>query len=316
MVKIAFMLSLLVLINASTLSLTPADVSTFLSGFFTGLQTDPSVQSTCATDFVGINSDTSKLVADILLLLNNQKIPLTTIVNDFQELVQGVAPLSADCKFPQLVLALTKVLGPNGYSIVMRNYFKNMQVVSNDLAHLQSCGTDYESCGLYAGELFRYLVGFSLGDHVVMITEEAVVGLKSSNYEDLLTGLLRGLQTDPSTDSQCVSDFLGLEGNLNKIVEDIQELVGGNTSALFKLINDIKSLQVPNMIEECNIVGLADQIEVLAGPNGFMTLWVNYSKNEAKITEDLEVIKTCENDYLTCGESLGNMFQLLVGWSI
>jgi len=127
---------------------------------------------------------------------------------------------------------------------------------------------------------------------------------------------LRGLQTDPSTDSQCVSDFLGLEGNLNKIVEDIQELVGGNTSALFKLINDIKSLQVPNMIEECNIVGLADQIEVLAGPNGFMTLWVNYSKNEAKITEDLEVIKTCENDYLTCGESLGNMFQLLVGWSI
>lgn len=316
MAKIAYMLSLLVLINASTLTLTPADVSAFFSGFFSGLQTDPSVQSDCAADFVNVNSDTSKLVEDILSLLNNQKVPITTIVNDFQTLVQGIAPLSGDCKFPQLIQALRKVLGPNGYSIVMRNYFKNMQVVSKDLIQLQSCGTDYESCGLYAGELFRYLVGFSLGDYVMMIPESAIVGLKSSNYEDLLTGILRGLQVDPSTDSQCVSDFLSLEGNLNVIGEDLKDLVGGNTAVLFKLIKDIKSLQVPNMIEECNIVGLADQIEVLAGPNGFMTLWVNYSKNEPKITEDLEVAKTCDEDYLTCGEALGNMFQLLVGWSI
>lgn len=316
MAKIACMLSLLVLINASTLTLTPQDASAFLAGFFQGLQTDPSVPSVCGGDFQSLNENSIKLIQDVLLMINKQQGSIATIMTDFQTLVQDASPLAADCNFPQLFLALEKVLGPNGYAIIMRNYFKNIQIVSATLQDLQTCGTDYESCGLYAGELFRYLVGFSLGDYVIMVPESAVLGLKTSNYEELILGILKGLQSDPTTDSQCVSDFASLTDKLDEITQDIDALLAGKSGAFVKFITDIKSLEIPNMIEECNIVGLVDQIEVLAGPNGFMTLWVNYAKNQKDINNNLEVLKVCDQDYLTCGEAIGNTFQLLVGWSI
>jgi len=307
---------LLVLITASTLALTPQDASAFFSGFFQGLSTDPSAQSACASDFHTLNADTSKLVQDVISLLKNKQGSLVNIVNDFQTVMQDANPLSADCEFPELFDALAKVLGPNGYSIIMRNYFKNIQVVSSTLQQLQTCGTDYESCGLYAGELFRYLVGYSLGDYVVRIPESAIMGLKTSNYETLVLSILKGLQSDPSEDSQCVTDFSALTEKVDDIAQDIQNLIEGKNSAFVKLVTDLKSLEIPNIVEECNIVGLVDQIEVLSGPNGFMTLWVNYAKNEAQLNKDLEVISVCDQDYSACGLAIGNAFQLLVGWSI
>jgi len=84
------------------------------------------------------------------------------------------------------------------------------------------------------------------------------------------------------------------------------------------LINDLKKLQddIPNFFEECNIVGLIDQIEVLSGPNGFITLLNNYNKNKVAITADLKVTENCEADYDACGVALGHVVKLLVGWSI
>lgn len=238
----------------------------------------------------------------------------THIFKDFQEFINIIHPLSTDCDLDTFYQAINRITH-GGYLSLMKNYLFHMSAVNHSFENLRHCGTEYLLCGLYAGDIFKYLIGFSLHS-TGFIAESPVFVLKTNNYEDFIMGVLKGLQSGPTTDSQCVSDFSSLSGNFDTFGKDFEDLVAGKTGSFSKLLNDVKSLEIPNMVEECNIYGLVDQIEVLTGPNGFMILWNNYAKNEPEISQDLEVLNNCEKDLFSCGEAIGNAFQLLVGWSI
>ena len=313
MVKIACFIGLLVLINASGLTSNPQDAAAFVRGFLDGLQSDPSVTSKCETDLATVLSGSSKVVDDVINLVNGKAGAFNELVVDAQTLVAQLDPLQGDCNFEGLIVTLNKILGPDGYSIIMRNYFKNIQAVTQAIEGYSKCGDDFETCGLYAGELFRYLVGFTLQNSL-----SVDFSLMDANYANLLIGFIKGLQNDPSIDSQCVDDVSTFSVKAEKIGQDLEQIISGNTAAIFNLLNDLKAFQaeVPNFFEECNIVGLIDQIEVLSGPNGFFTIMNNYSKNQKAILADLAVTEKCEADFEACGVAIGDVVKRLVGWSI
>ncbi|OMJ72214.1 hypothetical protein SteCoe_29389 [Stentor coeruleus] len=315
MAKIAYLLCLIVLINAIKQEpVTPADALAFTLGFIQGVETDPSAQSQCATDLSTLVTGTDTLVNDVLAVLEGGQGAIFKLVTDLQNAKTLYEPVFTDCNFSGLEAQIQVLLSPKGYNVLMSNYFKNMQVISTNIPYVEDCTSDYSQCGQSAGIIFKSLVGWSLNSQhetVAYITDP-------HSYISFLQGLIVGLEANPNESSACASDITLILTNSDTLIADIENALLQKQGAIVKLITDYNNFvsEIPNFSEDCNFASLVAQVQQLLGPNGFNILFQAYMKNNAMVTQDVDTISVCDQDLYACGSALGDLIKIFVQWSI
>ena len=209
---------------------------------------------------------------------------------------------------------LKELMSPDGYSIILKNYFRNMKQISESIQGYEDCSTPNQ-CGLYVGQMAKYLIGWSLNN-----PKNVHAGLETSTNDvtQLIKGLVNGLQSSPTSASQCITEVNAFLSNADVLVQDILDVIDAKTGALAKLLYDFSgtSKKFPDFMTICNAEGLVNQIEKLMSPDGMMIIMTHYMKNQGQITRDMQALEVCDTNYFNCGQAAGNMFKVMVGWSI
>lgn len=130
-------------------------------------------------------------------------------------------------------------------------------------------------------------------------------------YGEFLSGLFSGLTNN---NVACVASASSTSESLNLLVNSIKTYES-NYLPILTGFNDFK-LSIVKMAEDCNIEGLAVTVHKLLGPWGKSIVMKNYVMHSRQISRDLEVLKTCSDNFNKCGSSAGEIFRLLSGWSI
>lgn len=313
MVKAVVLLCVLAFANARyNLGSTSEEVLAFSKGFVQGVEANPAVPSQCGKDLAIALETSSTLVADIKDVLDGVQGAFTKLVVDFQSSSQNFAPIESDCNFSALEIQLKNLLSPNGVNTLFTNYFRNIQAISESVQELDDCSSDYFTCGQSAGTVFRLLVGWTLNGSLHL----EYSGITTSDYVQMIKGIVKGLEAGQAT--QCSADLNVLITNSDDLVTDIENIINGVSGSIVKFVNDFDSYtrEFPDLYTLCNLEGLVNEIANLMGPNGFMQVFTKYMQNQETITGDLAMVKDCASDYYMCGESLGEVVTLLLGWSI
>jgi hypothetical protein len=319
MAKIVLLLCAAVLSSGSLYgSVTPASAVAFAQGFLQGVEANPATPSLCAADLSTVIGDSQAVIADLQALAKGTQGAFTQLVLDLQKAPALLEPVAKDCDFAGLKQQLTKLFSPAGYSMVLTNYMKNMKQISQIMIQWEDT-TDPKQFGIYTGQIFHYLVGWSLNGkklHHAELETELEAGYPDVSL--IVQGFLNGVQTNPTEASECLTDSKVFFSSFHQIFEDAMNTVMGKSGALAQLMMDLKSFssKVPNFAQICNLTGLAQQIEVLLSPNGFTLMAKTYFKNQEQINNDLITVKACSNDYYSCGQAAGDVVKVLLGWSI
>ena len=316
MAKFAYILCALSLSTASlTFGNTPQDVIAFSQGFLQGVETNPSAPSQCGQDLSTALSHSESIVLDLQGLISKTSGSFTNLVLDLEAGWNYVKPISTNCHFEPLIAQLKQLMSPDGARILFINYYKNIKVISENLQEVEECGSDYNACGNSSGEIFKLLVGWTLDGR---LHSEAIYGDASTDYIQIVKGFVDGLQATPGAASICYKDANLLLGNLESFVVDLAEVFMGSSGSLMKLLNSYKALvkNVPDLNTECNVEVLFEQLADLMGPNGLVNLYKRYNINQETVNNDLAVVSVCADDFFACGQGLGNLVSLLVGWTI
>jgi hypothetical protein len=315
MAKVMFLLCALALINASTLTVASQDALAWATGFITGVEANPAAPTQCATDLIQAITEADTLLNDISSLLEGKTGAFTQLVLDLQQAKPGFDPLFAQCNFSELEKQLSILLSIQGVDFVIKNYFNNIKLISESIENYQEC-SDYNTCGLYAGQIVHYILDWSLA-----VTEVKSETFSSSSQDALLLlhGLLTGLQANPTASSECFTSLSNVLTNSDTLLVDVEDILSGSYSSVMKLLNDYKKFnnQLPTaLIEICNIDGLINEIQTLLGPNGSSIAMMNYFKNKSAINADISSLTDCTANFSLCGQSAGQIVRLITGWSI
>lgn len=111
-------------------------------------------------------------------------------------------------------------------------------------------------------------------------------------------GVLDGL--DGSHSGTCSKDLGALSDDLIAF-----------SSALDHLFQGIKLYE-----GTCTFDGLGEHITDLMRTTGYSQLAANYFTNMGEISAALGTLGDCSADYSKCGNSLGEVVRLLIGWSL
>ena len=317
MAKAAYILLCVLSLSQASLSFgnTPQDLIAFAQGFLQGVELSPSSPSACGLDLSTALSHSESIVVDIQGLIEGTQGSFTNLVLDLEAGWNYVKPICSNCHFEPLIAQLKQLMSPDGAKILFINYYKNIKVISENLQEVEDCGSDYNACGNSYGEIFKLLVGWTLDGR---LHAEVKYEAASMEYIQIVKGFVNGLQATPGAASECYSDANLVLGNLETFLKDLEEVFMGGSGSVMKLLKSYKALvnNLPNLNTECNVVVLYQQIIDLMGPNGLVNLYKRYNVNQEAINNDLGVVSVCADDFFACGQGLGSMVSLLVGWTI
>ena len=310
--KLAILFCALVTINAMKYS--PDDAFAFTKGFLQGIEANSAKASACVTALDNYLVDRHTIMEDIYSLVEGKSGAFSKLLVDLKESESYLAPVKANCVFSGLGTKIFELLTPSGIETLIKRYAENLKQIKESISVLKVCSSNYQTCGLNAGTIFKLLVGWSL---TVPEIEEKIK-VPSSGRLAILQGIAAGLQANPTVGSQCFTEFDKFFENADIVVKDLQKVLGGDTNAIINLYNEASKLikNKPNFCEICGFDGLYEQIKKLMGPQGFMTLLHNFQANKESINQDILAMTLCDENYYKCGEGIGNAFRLLVGWSI
>jgi hypothetical protein len=141
-----------------------------------------------------------------------------------------------------------------------------------------------------------------------------VEGMSKTNLSQFLSGTLTGLSAGPS--SVCGQSIKTIVNAYLKVVADVKI----QDPTLQDVINTLNQMQAVvnslGSLKKCNFGELDNQLLKVFSKGGPEMVINNYLANGAAIFSDYHVVETCNTNYTTCGQAYGNMFKLLVGWSL
>jgi len=229
-------------------------------------------------------------------------------ITDLQNLASELDKIAPACNLAGLEAQIQTILSPEGKSILMKNYFKNMSKISTDITALNTCNTNFYSCGKSLGNAVQLLIGFTLN---------LSPSLKQDGNFDWYNGFLAGLSKNGV--SQCVTNYMGLEPEFTNIATIMAKLEAGNIFVIKSLVNAIVKVETQALSwnTDCNYTQL---LQILAGMQtqaGMNQVVSNYLANFNTINSDFlsPGRMTCETPY-ECGHNIGEAIRLLFGWGI
>ena len=145
----------------------------------------------------------------------------------------------------------------------------------------------------------------------VLSSEQTFESFQSELYTEFLSGFFSGLTNN---NVACVTSASTTSESFNSMVNTIKSYNSNYLPILtsFTLFKE----DLTSMAEACNVQGLVLTVQKLLGPWGKTTFMRNYLLHSRQVSKDLEVLKSCSQDFETCGYSAGEIFRLLSGWSI
>jgi hypothetical protein len=131
------------------------------------------------------------------------------------------------------------------------------------------------------------------------------------SYSKFLSGFFSGLTNDnvdcKSSAEQFSSSLSSLMTELQKFSSDYMSIM----STMEKIRREVDVLSV-----SCDMSGLVSTLHKMVGPWGKTIIMKNYVMHSRQITKDLEAMKTCTDNFFSCGQSAGEALRLLTGWTI
>ena len=285
----------------------------FSEGFLQGIETNSASPSVCVTSIENFAIEGASIIDDFISFTEGVPGAFTNFVLALQKYESYVTPLKTQCSFAGLSKRLALILSPAGIDILLKNYMKNIKVLSQDFQTVSDCSMNYHACGLSAGNAFKLLVGWSLNS----LPAEERINSYEAEYLAFLEGIIKGLQTNPTEISKCFTEFDTFFLAFQALGLDIKKVIEGDTKEIANLYKDFSNIldNVPEPYVACNISQLIKQINELLGSEGLTTLFHNYQNNKSTIMADVANIMDCKNNFSTCGLSIGNAIKNLIGWS-
>jgi hypothetical protein len=294
---------------------TPAPLlqtSNFLSGFLNGLQT-PGSNGVCVNDLTSVVPLAQTIIQEVTSALSGNVADAIEAFGNVKKLLGNVEGFNSDCNFSGLLSTVESLATPTGWMKVATNVMGNMAALTQDCAALTQCSANQEACGESLGDILRLTSGWSLGP----ATSHRNLRASLRQAAGFLDGLLNGLET-PGSNGVCVTDLTTVVPLTQTIIKEVKSAITGNVADAVEAFENIKKLlgDVEAFNADCNFSGLLSKVESLATPTGWMAIATNVMSNYATIAADCLALENCDTDADTCGENIGSVFRLALGWSL
>jgi hypothetical protein len=154
-----------------------------------------------------------------------------------------------------------------------------------------------------------FIVSLSLG---VLASDSPK--LTPTNVRDFLSGLALGLGNGST--STCSQGLSSMINSSYKVLNDF----AAQTQNLQQDITTLNDLQLivnsVGPVSKCDFSALDNQLNKIFSKQGIEILTQNYINNGAILYTDYNTMMICTENYSACGQSVGNAFKLLIGWSL
>jgi hypothetical protein len=275
----------------------------FTKGFFSGV-TNANVECGQATSQMA--NALYNLVDDVKAYSGSY----VQVLADLNALNLKLTEIDSDCDLNGLILQVHKVLGPSGKAIVMKNYFMNLNKITQDFADIQSCSNDYYGCGVKAGEVFRLLTGYNLKDKSQ--------GLQAPLGKDLIE-LFEGFVTSAqwATTNDCTEMAASFQ-SLKSLKSDILSSMNGPVTEFAKMLQIVLGV----WLQDTDVVDCAMQYggmalymmpTILSSKTSWNLAWQSEGDNLSRLFTQLAT--ECPQSYHKCGQHAAQIFNIVAAFS-
>ena len=301
-------------VNSSPFEHGYVSVPDFLQGFVQGVEV-PDSNGKCITDVSSIEPLFTSIYQDAVDVINGDYFDVISLISDVKTAISDIEGFDGDCNVNGLVSVVESLGTTAGWVTVAENFMANFGTISTDAAAFLQCPSNPTQCGYSLGAILRMTLGWGLGSDSAIAPKKRVA---DSNFATWMQSFVNGLEAEPSSNNICANDLLGLSTGFESIYNDLISLSQGNSAALFSLISDAKTLlnNMESFSSPCNLPELESILANLATPGGVMELVNHVTKNWSALQADATNVQNCEANVALCGQSAGEIVQLVLGWGI
>lgn len=288
--------------------------SAFIQGFVNGVEV-PGNNGACVTDVNGMEPLFEDIYNNVKSVIGGNYLDILSLVSEVKTAWTDIEGFNGDCNVNGLITVIESLGTLQGWTNVAENFMANFATISSDASAFLSCPSEAEQCGESLGEILRLTLGWGLGSSSRLPAAKPV---RDSNFSAWVQAFINGLEVDPSANNVCGTDLLSMSSNFEAIYQDIISLSQGNTASLIALAADAKTLwsKLQAFSSPCNLPELETTLQNLATPTGITALIGNITRNWSTIETDAKNVQNCAADVATCGQSAGELIQLVLGWGI
>lgn len=296
------------LIAGSAADISAGGIFNLTQGFLIGLEADSKHPGPCYQAIAGLSNDFEAIASDISRISKGDEAAVTQLFTDVTGTVHDIRAFNGTCDIAALEAQIKALLTPEGAKIISENYLKHVIAINRDISTVKDCSANYYNCGKAAGEIFRDIVGWNL--NIVQAK------LPKNNIESFINGLITGL--DKNGIDTCSTSLTKLNSYANELAENIKKAVKGDTSVVPSLIINLKQVRSEHkkVMASCDFNSFIEDVKNALTPDGTKEFMMNIMLNHAKIQSFIKSFETCSANTSKCGFDLGQLVQLLLGYSI
>jgi hypothetical protein len=286
----------------------------FIQGFVNGVET-PGNNGACVTDVNGMEPLFIDIYTNVKAVIGGNYFDILSLVSEVKTAWTDIEGFNGDCDVNGLISVIESLGTLQGWANVAENFMANIQTITTDAGAFLSCPSEAEQCGESLGEILRLTLGWGLGSTSSAPKSKPV---RDTNLTAWVQAFINGLEVDPSANNVCGTDLLGMSSNFEALYQDILSLSQGNVASMIALAADAKTLwsKLQAFSSPCNLPALETTLQGLTTPTGITALIGNITRNWSSIATDAQTVQNCAANVAACGQSAGEIIQLVLGWGI
>lgn len=288
--------------------------SAFIQGFVNGVEV-PGNNGACVTDVNGMEPLFTDIYNNIKAVIGGNYFDILSLVSEVKTAWSDIEGFNGDCDVNGLISVIESLGTLQGWATVASNFMANIQTITTDAGAFLNCPSEAEQCGESLGEILRLTLGWGLGSSSSVSASKPV---RDTNLTAWVQAFINGLEVDPSANNVCGTDLLSMSSNFEALYQDILSLSQGNVASMIALAADAKQLwsKLQTFSSPCNLPALESTLQNLSTPTGVTALIGNITRNWSKIAADAQTVQNCAANVAACGQSAGEIIQLVLGWGI
>ena len=144
----------------------------------------------------------------------------------------------------------------------------------------------------------------------------AILSLSSATVPTaFFNGFVAGLEANPNSVGVCGNELFSLTKGLATLQQDLIAVLEMSQGGFNQIVKDFKDFEatVRSFSTNCNFANLIVGLNKFTTDVGRSEIITQYIKNVGKIDTLMNNVHQCENDLYLCGESLGEVLNILTG---
>ena len=258
------------------------------------------------------SSQQSKLDEDFVAMMSALvRFDIEKFIKELETLNDDLADVAEDCGVTEIVQNLNKDIAKNGRLWIVVNVATHFVEIQADLLECLEhiLAEKWYKAGEKMGEILKFAIPAAYNPDSLQIAtpDEAI---------EFMKGLLKGLCKNPSNPGTCYTGLETIVENSEGLLKDLYDYTNGNDPRAIEqmyidglaLFNSLVRLD----LSDCQFDKLIRTIERL----NLDQLMANYFKNVVNINAAFAALGGCYDDYNGCGEDIGMLFRMVIGWSL